>query len=1771
MLEVRSIDFTFGDMIPKPKRRRRKQNLRKEADEQLADKDARCFAKLHVIPPIKKKPFCGKPTEHYQDYSDDPLPMHFFVPLSNKISFSRFDNNGEQVALFNFPITKGVDEDTAIRVVVQVFVDYTNGGQTPALVEDPLFLTEGKGEFVCKSIGSGIKVRLSKQGGFNVKEGGFVIGTMTIVPSEGPEFALSNAVPCLTYGTIWDDWKHIIDHNKQVALERRNKKREGREPVLGMARLGSFAGVKKKQVRWNPRVAGGSKYNVPSSPSHTSKKNALPAQRRRETTNGWTPRGFEWVDMYSSKWPTEADILPVPQMLVALMEQEFQNDCRVMYNTIFPRLWAPHFRAISSSITEHKTTEHAVSSLLNDESDTSSDDEQQGHHREVRKKLAERKALPSYVEYGRRIIFLKRLFLCLAYCGLRVSTDGSESNCITFSFPLAACLSHGSRMLFRLEEVHSRRFCNFLVTGTDEGGPSSDFSRPLKRRLAATHAVVHDERGELVEKKLNPIKGAPLFHGFLGKHAGLDIPLGGVANPGAFTFLRKTNEELFKKMLKEQSKSANTWRGEYSLVGLRGDTILPPNPNGGGQYEVLHAIQGGHVYIRVDDFGLVKCVDSVVHTKKKQTQKRTLPIGTPCASDFWNSPAGILLPGTHALKRLLSICPEPRPLHRMESMPNLRDDSNMQKKDLEWIKEACTDTFGQRQPPPSEEALEVLLRHFHVDVSALGKGDCSTLRELYQELKKGQSELNIDDDLSVKRRVDPVVMLLTWNGFLLKSYIREFRDADGTVRVCLHDYPIESVKAQNDTWLATVKKILSELGFNLDVFTKSLWCPIDAAEVHHRISYEAVDDNYLGLLTNFVVHLVRYSIKPNSRHLESMHLPVDERARSFQRYGCDFNSVRKNRDGSSVTTYWRWDKNPTWPMFFSTKHKFPARDKTLYWVANARETGGVLTNPHSEEALNLLLLTTGIDVPSFGVIPRSHKLGALYQELQTLQCGLIMKDGKPLRLIENLFICLIWKEYVLVQTSQVTEKTKKKGVETTVSNAYSLIKTHRQQNEEVADAALRCLKTDVFVKINDVEDSLERVMKTKFRNAQNYQFFERVQTDKAYPGLNILQRIHFIKFQIRPEVTDVMRKTLPPRTRTLEKNEHDFETTVQTSGMHGDTKETKYWTWLDLTQTRQKIVHGIDYINIDLEENHVSVELSSVMIGVEGSAPRKHSPFGHVHDASGKSGVTAAAGGRKWRAFRKNQARQIPADFGGMRLVIGEENFNAFQNFLDMFQLQDPSDDVLISAFTYTGSAKWFVNKRQFEKEFFQKLLSSGTYQAGALVMDFWEKKKRCIKGPFNVNYIANGPLPKRSPKDKSSKSKTSPSSPSSRVLPTQAAPISRSNAINVSSVSDLRRLLSSQPHIKLNDWRKSKFSAMDELFQSIQEGNSWLVRKAQLIIRRMDPVYVQLIHKDHVLVHDRTVINRMTIPQKRFIMTNKKANETPHEAGMLRLKDALNVNFSSKIIVPMHAMYRTKEEQLETKKYPTLPSIYNTHFVFFEIMEHEPFHDCGLPKYDSFSKNVTTKFMPSEYCYKWYKRKDAYAENIEKFHPDDQMPGVTKKVRKGTTTEEPVDIDELEAETKCMTLHGAAHFGNMELMTYLLNSNGNINAADELGEQPFHVALLAGQTNIAHMLIERKADVNAPISINRMRPLHLATSQNYSSLVDEILKRQADVDMADYRGQTALHLCASKPQEWKPTLETILLRSPTPELQDRLGRTALFIAQEKRNAWVILRLNRYT
>eukprot|EP00929_Paragymnodinium_shiwhaense_P105311 TRINITY_DN7025_c0_g1_i2.p1 TRINITY_DN7025_c0_g1~~TRINITY_DN7025_c0_g1_i2.p1 ORF type:complete len:1732 (-),score=370.65 TRINITY_DN7025_c0_g1_i2:177-5372(-) len=203
--------------------------------------------------------------------------------------------------------------------------------------------------------------------------------------------------------------------------------------------------------------------------------------------------------------------------------------------------------------------------------------------------------------YERRICFLKRALIMLAVGRLSLSTKDNGCKCLPWKYPLASAISHGSRVLVRLEGVQWKEMATFLLYGSPQAISWDDKEQanalhPLYQRRAATHAVVLDERTlELREQRLRGT--STLWRG----HMGMDLPMGGLGNP------------------------APPFQGTQTFVGPNGVPYQKSWHKSGLSYQKDR--QHGHMYIRGDDFG-TKSVRRLVPVPRSDAATST-PSGGP--------------------------------------------------------------------------------------------------------------------------------------------------------------------------------------------------------------------------------------------------------------------------------------------------------------------------------------------------------------------------------------------------------------------------------------------------------------------------------------------------------------------------------------------------------------------------------------------------------------------------------------------------------------------------------------------------------------------------------------------------------------------------------------------------------------------------------------------------------------------------------------------------------------------------------------------------------------------------------------------------------------------------------------------------------------------------------------------------------------------------------------------------------------------------------------
>ncbi|XP_062899669.1 ankyrin-2-like isoform X1 [Mobula hypostoma] len=104
--------------------------------------------------------------------------------------------------------------------------------------------------------------------------------------------------------------------------------------------------------------------------------------------------------------------------------------------------------------------------------------------------------------------------------------------------------------------------------------------------------------------------------------------------------------------------------------------------------------------------------------------------------------------------------------------------------------------------------------------------------------------------------------------------------------------------------------------------------------------------------------------------------------------------------------------------------------------------------------------------------------------------------------------------------------------------------------------------------------------------------------------------------------------------------------------------------------------------------------------------------------------------------------------------------------------------------------------------------------------------------------------------------------------------------------------------------------------------------------------------------------------------------------------------------------------------------------------------------------------------------------------------------------------------------LHIAAHYGNVNVATLLLNRGAAVDFTARNGITPLHVASKRGNTNMVKLLLDRGAQIDAKTR-DGLTPLHCAARSGHDGAVEILLERGAPMLARTKNGLSPLHMAA--------------------------------------------------
>lgn len=131
-----------------------------------------------------------------------------------------------------------------------------------------------------------------------------------------------------------------------------------------------------------------------------------------------------------------------------------------------------------------------------------------------------------------------------------------------------------------------------------------------------------------------------------------------------------------------------------------------------------------------------------------------------------------------------------------------------------------------------------------------------------------------------------------------------------------------------------------------------------------------------------------------------------------------------------------------------------------------------------------------------------------------------------------------------------------------------------------------------------------------------------------------------------------------------------------------------------------------------------------------------------------------------------------------------------------------------------------------------------------------------------------------------------------------------------------------------------------------------------------------------------------------------------------------------------------------------------------------------------------------------------------------------------------------------------AARDGNLSLAGSLIAQGANVNVS--AAGYPLIVAIIAGQSEVAKLLIESGTDVNLRDREGRT-PLLAAAFKNRLEIAELLIERGTDVNAKEHRGGTPLHMAAHNGHA--QFVELLLRHGAHADPKDNTGNTPLYVA----------------
>ena len=136
--------------------------------------------------------------------------------------------------------------------------------------------------------------------------------------------------------------------------------------------------------------------------------------------------------------------------------------------------------------------------------------------------------------------------------------------------------------------------------------------------------------------------------------------------------------------------------------------------------------------------------------------------------------------------------------------------------------------------------------------------------------------------------------------------------------------------------------------------------------------------------------------------------------------------------------------------------------------------------------------------------------------------------------------------------------------------------------------------------------------------------------------------------------------------------------------------------------------------------------------------------------------------------------------------------------------------------------------------------------------------------------------------------------------------------------------------------------------------------------------------------------------------------------------------------------------------------------------------------------------------------------------------------------------------------LHVAAAWGYKNIVELLIAKGAYVNAKGNWGMIPLHLAAGEGLKEIVELLISRGADVNTKaVGNSDQTPLHLAAAMGHKEVVDVLISKGGQVNSTNEFGATPLHEAAGS-KRYKGTIQVLIANGADVKAKNEDGATPL-------------------